>query len=306
MLQPQDYWKELHGDFNNDNHNCGIPRCWNGNAFFAGDQMLPIVDKPLIQYVVEEAIAAGIKKLVFVTSAGKRAIEDYFDTNFELETMLEKKAKHDILNTVRNIIPPNVKIVYVRQPSPKGLGDAVLCAKPAVGNEPFAVLLADDIMEHSHETCLSAMISQFSQTQSSVLAVEEINREDTDKYGIVSLMQNPRFQNQIVSIIEKPSPATAPSTLAVTGRYILSPRIFDMLEKTELGVGGELQLTDALAKLLAHEAITVCPLKGRRYDCGDRMGFLKATIDFALKRAEFREPLLRYLETVVDMTSIEN
>lgn len=269
-------------------------------------EMLPIVDKPLIQYVVEEAVAAGIKKLVFVTSAGKRAIEDYFDTNFELETMLEKKGKHDILKTVRNIIPRDVKIVYVRQPSPRGLGDAVLCAKPAVGNEPFAVLLADDIMEHSNETCLSEMMLQFSKTQSSVLAVEEINREDTDKYGIVSLMSNPKFNNQIVSIIEKPSPATAPSTLAVTGRYILSPRIFDMLEKTEIGVGGELQLTDALAKLLDHEAITVCPLKGRRYDCGDRMGFLKATIDFALKRAEFRDPLLRYLETVVDMASVNN
>lgn len=269
-------------------------------------EMLPIVDKPLIQYVVEEAVSAGIKKLVFVTSAGKRAIEDYFDTNFELETMLEKKAKHDILNTVRNIIPQDVKIVYVRQPSPKGLGDAVLCAKPAVGNEPFAVLLADDIMEHSHETCLSEMMSQFSRTQSSVLAVEEINREDTDKYGIVSLMENPQFDNQIVSIIEKPSPETAPSTLAVTGRYILSPRIFDMLEKTELGVGGELQLTDALAKLLAHEAITVCSLKGRRYDCGDRMGFLKATIDFALKRAEFKEPLLKHLKTVVGVTSVNN
>lgn len=263
-------------------------------------EMLPIVDKPLIQYVVEEAVAAGIKKLVFVTSAGKRAIEDYFDSNFELETMLEKKAKHDILKTVRNIIPSDVKIVYVRQPSPKGLGDAVLCAKPAVGNEPFAVLLADDIMEHSHKTCLSEMMSQFLKTQSSVLAVEEVVREDTDKYGIVSLMENPQFQNQIVSIIEKPSPETAPSTLAVTGRYILSPRIFDMLEKTELGVGGELQLTDALAKLLAHEAITVCPLKGRRYDCGDRMGFLKATIDFALKRVEFKEPLLKYLKAVVN------
>lgn len=207
---------------------------------------------------------------------------------------------------LKEIIPSDVKIVYVRQPSPKGLGDAVLCAKPAVGNEPFAVLLADDIMEYSHEACLSEMMSQFSKTQSSVLAVEEIAREDTDKYGIVSLMGNPQFQNQIVSIIEKPSPATAPSTLAVTGRYILSPRIFDMLEKTELGVGGELQLTDALAKLLDHGAITVCPLKGRRYDCGDRMGFLKATIDFALKRAEFKEPLLKYLETIVDMASVSN
>lgn len=259
-------------------------------------EMLPIVDKPLIQYVVEEAISAGIKKLVFVTSSGKRAIEDYFDTNMELENLLEKKGKWDVLSMVRNIIPNDVKIVYVRQPAPRGLGDAVLCAKPAVGHEPFAVLLADDIMEYSHLACLSEMIQQFYHTQSSVLAVEEINREDTDKYGIVSLASQPVFQNQIASIIEKPSPDVAPSTLAVTGRYILTPRIFDMLEQTAVGFGGELQLTDALAKLLAFENITVCPLKGRRYDCGDRMGFLQATIDFALKRKEFQKPLMAYLK----------
>lgn len=266
-------------------------------------EMLPIVDKPLIQYVVEEAVAAGIKKLVFVTSAGKRAIEDYFDSNFELETMLERKNKIEVLNTVRNIIPSDVKIVYVRQPSPKGLGDAVLCAKPAVGDQPFAVLLADDIMEYSHKTCLSEMIARFQETQSSVLAVEKINREDTDKYGIVSLSANPTFPNEIASIIEKPSPSDAPSTLAVTGRYILTPRIFEMLEQTQLGVGGELQLTDGLAKLLTHEAITVCTLKGRRYDCGSRIGFLHATIDFALKRAEFRKPLMDHLKIIVETQS---
>lgn len=264
-------------------------------------EMLPIVDKPLIQYVVEEAVSAGIKKLVFVTSSGKRAIEDYFDTNIELENLLEKKGKLNVLSMVRNIIPNDVKIVYVRQPAPRGLGDAVLCAKPAVGNEPFAVLLADDIMEYSHQACLSQMMQQFSHTQACVLAVEEIRREDTDKYGIVSLASQPKFHNQIASIIEKPSPAAAPSTLAVTGRYILTPRIFDMLEQTELGVGGELQLTDALAKLLAFECITVCPLKGRRYDCGDRMGFLQATIDFALKRPEFRDALMRYLSECIAM-----
>ena len=263
-------------------------------------EMLPIVDKPLIQYVVEEAIAVGIKKLVFVTSSGKRAIEDYFDSNFELEAMLEKKGKHDILNAVRNIIPRDVKIVYVRQPSPRGLGDAVLCAKPAVGNEPFAVLLADDIMEHCAQTCLSAMVKRFQETQSSVLAVENIHREDTDKYGIVSLASNPIFPNQIVSIVEKPAPAVAPSTMAVTGRYILTPRIFDMLEKTQLGVGGELQLTDGLAKLLEHEAITVCTLQGRRYDCGSRIGFLQATIDFALKRPEFKNTLMAHLKTITE------
>lgn len=266
-------------------------------------EMLPIVDKPLIQYVVEEAVAAGIKKLVFVTSAGKRAIEDYFDSNFELETMLERKNKTEILHTVRNIIPSDVKIVYVRQPSPKGLGDAVLCAKPAVGDQPFAVLLADDIMEYSHKTCLSDMINRFQETQSCVLAVEKINCEDTDKYGIVSLSSNPIFSDQIASIVEKPSPANAPSTLAVTGRYILTPRIFEMLEQTQIGVGGELQLTDGLAKLLTHEAITVCALKGRRYDCGSRIGFLQATIDFALKRPEFKKPLMDHLKMIVETES---
>ncbi len=263
-------------------------------------EMLPIVDKPLIQYVVEEAIAVGIKKLVFVTSSGKRAIEDYFDSNFELETLLEQKGKKEILHTVRNIIPSDVKIVYVRQPRPKGLGDAVLCAKSVVGDEPFAVLLADDIMEHSHQTCLADMIARFHETQSSVLAVEKISREDTDKYGIVSMAENQRHPSQIISIIEKPSPANAPSTLAVTGRYILTPRIFEMLENTETGVGGELQLTDGLAKLLQHEIITVCPLKGRRYDCGSRMGFLQATIDFALRRPEFKEPLRAYLSSIMN------
>lgn len=266
-------------------------------------EMLPIVDKPLIQYVVEEAVAVGIKKLVFVTSAGKRAIEDYFDSNFELEYMLEKKEKWDTLKTVKNIIPSDVKIVYVRQPSPKGLGDAVLCAKPAVGNEPFAVLLADDIMENSHHTCLSDMIARFQQTQSSVLAVEKIQPEDSDKYGIISLMENGKFPNQVASIVEKPAPDKAPSNLAVTGRYILTPRIFEMLEKTNLGVGGELQLTDGIAKLLALEAITMCTLKGRRYDCGSRMGFLQATIDFALKRPEFEKPLRKYLDALVSASN---
>jgi UTP--glucose-1-phosphate uridylyltransferase len=171
-----------------------------------------------------------------------------------------------------------------------------------VGDEPFAVLLADDIMEHSHQTCLSDMVARFHETQSSVLAVEKINREDTDKYGIVSMAENPQFPSQIASIIEKPAPENAPSTLAVTGRYILTPRIFEMLEKTDLGVGGELQLTDGLAKLLQHEMITVCPLKGRRYDCGSRMGFLQATIDFALRRPEFKEPLSAYLRAIMKDT----
>jgi UTP--glucose-1-phosphate uridylyltransferase len=214
--------------------------------------------------------------------------------------MLAQKGKWDVLNAVRNIIPSDVKIVYVRQSSPRGLGDAVLCAKPAVGNEPFAVLLADDIMENSHLTCLADMIAQYERTQSSVLAVEKVAPEDTDKYGIVSMADNADCPEQIVSIVEKPKPHLAPSNLAVTGRYILTPRIFDMLEKTELGVGGELQLTDGIAQLLQHEMITVCSLKGRRYDCGSRLGFLQATIDFALKRQEFAGPLRAHLMSLLE------
>ncbi len=262
-------------------------------------EMLPIVDKPLIQYAVEEAIAVGIKKLVFITSSGKRAIEDYFDSNFELEMLLEQKGEKEILHIVRNIIPEDVKIVYVRQARPRGLGDAVLCAKSVIGDEPFAVLLADDVMENSHHTCLSDMIARYHETQSSVLAVEKIHRKDTHKYGIVSLGDHSRVAN----IVEKPAPENAPSNLAVTGRYILTPRIFDMLEKTAVGMGGELQLTDGLAALLEHEMITVCTLKGHRYDCGNRIGFLQATIDFALKRPEFEKPLREYLRSIVSEMS---
>lgn len=261
-------------------------------------EMLPIVDKPLIQYVVEEAVAVGIKKLVLVTSAAKRTIEDYFDRNFELERTLEKQGKNDVLAIVRNIIPADVKIIYVRQASPKGLGDAVLCAKPAVGDEPFAVLLADDIMEEGHKTCLSDMMLRFEQTQASVLAVENIAYEDSNKYGIVSMMKNPTIPFQISGIVEKPEPKDAPSSLGVTGRYILTPRIFDLLEHTACGVGGELQLTDAIAQLLKEEKVTVCPIKGKRYDCGSGLGYLKTVIHFALKRSEFSADLMRYLKDV--------
>ncbi|EKD44972.1 MAG: hypothetical protein ACD_70C00133G0002 [uncultured bacterium] len=258
-------------------------------------EMLPLVDRPLIQYVVDEAVRAGIKKLVFVTSSGKRAIEDYFDTNVELELLLEKKRKLAVLEIVRHLVPNDIEIVYVRQKSPKGLGDAVLCAKPAVGNQPFAVLLADDIMELSEKACLQEMIARFDKTHSSVLAVEKIAREDSDKYGIISLCNHQDAKMPVASIIEKPAPALAPSNLAVTGRYILTPRIFEMLQQTDIGVGGELQLTDGLSKLLSYETISACLLKGKRYDCGSRLGFLKATIDFALQRDEFRDAMLEFI-----------
>lgn len=262
-------------------------------------EMLPIVDRPLIQYVVDEAIQAGIKKLVFVTSSSKRAIENYFDSNIELEMLLEKKEKYDTLREVRNLLPSDVKVIYVRQPIPKGLGDAVLCAKAAVCDQPFAVLLADDILSLSHRACLQDMIAQFEKTKTSVIAVEKIPQKDTNKYGIISVKDPTAHFMKIESIVEKPSPESAPSNLAVTGRYVLTPRIFEMLENTESGVGGELQLTDGLSRLLQYESLFACLLKGIRYDCGSHIGFLKATIDFALKRADTRDALRTYLQEIV-------
>lgn len=262
-------------------------------------EMLPIVDRPLIQYAVEEALAAGITQLVFVTSSSKRAIEDYFDTNHELEMYLSQKGDIDTLAKIKNIIPSNVSFVYVRQAEPRGLGDAVLRAKDIVGDRPFAVLLADDIIDCGERTCLQMMVEQYTRTKSSVLAVETIPRNETQKYGIVSVDSQQQFPPRINDIVEKPKPEDAKSTLAVIGRYILTPRIFKLLECTERGVGGEIQLTDAIEKLLAEEPIYAFKTPGRRYDCGSRMGFLEATIHYALKRPELRERLKHYLEETV-------
>lgn len=261
----------------------------------APKEMLPIVDKPLIQYVVEEAVAAGIKQLVLVTSYSKHAVEDYFDTNFELETRLEEKGKFKMLDEVRNIVPEGVSIVYVRQPAPLGLGHAVLCAKNVVGDNPFAVLLADDIIDCGNQFCLQQMVSAYEASNASVLAVEEVPLSETDKYGVVSLSTDPKVSFQIDGIVEKPAPQDAPSNLAVIGRYILSPRIFDLLEKTEHGVGGEIQLTDAIAKLLKEEVVTAFQFDGVRYDCGSKIGFLEATIAYALKRPDLSVPFKKFL-----------
>lgn len=252
-------------------------------------EMLPIVDKPLIQYVVEEAVAAGMTQIVFVTSSSKRAIEDYFDANYELEQHLVQKQMTDTLATVRNIIPSNVSIAYVRQSHPRGLGDAVLRGKNIVGNEPFAVLLADDIMQLGAKACLQQMVEIYEQTGGSVLAVEQVATDQTDKYGIVTLDQTQH--NRVIEIVEKPSPAEAKSTLAVTGRYILTPKIFELLERTQYGHGGEIQLTDAISELLKEQRVSICPVKGRRFDCGSKTGFLEATIAFALERPDLRDAM---------------
>jgi UTP--glucose-1-phosphate uridylyltransferase len=259
-------------------------------------EMLPIVDKPIIHYAVEEAIAAGIKQLIFVTSSSKRAIEDYFDSNYELENHLENKGKLEALSGLRNFLPADVSIAYVRQSAPLGLGHAVLCAKHIVGNQPFAVLLPDDIMYHERDACLKSMVALYQQVGSSVLALEQIPLTDSTKYGMVALAGDGTGHSEIKAIVEKPVPEQAPSNLAVTGRYILSPAIFDCLENTEKGVGGEIQLTDAIADLLASEAVYGYRFPGKRFDCGSRMGFLQATIAFALKRDDLRDRLLSYLQ----------
>lgn len=262
-------------------------------------EMLPIVDQPLIQYVVEEAIQAGIKQLVFVTSSNKRSIENYFDSNFELEAHLAEKNKFEVLKTVQNILPKNVQAVYVRQPQPLGLGDAVWRAKGVVGNQPFAVLLADDIIDSGAKPCLQSMIEIYEAAQASVVGVENIPREDTDKYGVVSL-DNHKVADatRMTAIVEKPKPSEAPSTLAVAGRYILTPKIFELLEQLPKGFAGEIQLTDAIAQLLKYEEVYAYPFKGRRYDCGTKIGFLEATIAYALKRDDLKGPLLEYMKGI--------
>ena len=260
-------------------------------------EMLPIVDKPLIQYAVEEALAAGATKLVFVTGASKRAIEDHFDVDFELETTLEKAGKVELLKLVRDIVPAGVSCIYIRQGVPLGLGHAVLCARPAVGNEPFFVHLADDLI-YSDVPCLRQMNELFERYGSSVLGVETVPRDQTGSYGIVAVEQRKDGQMIVTRIVEKPAPEDAPSNLAVVGRYILTPRIFDELERTGGGAGGEIQLTDGIASLLAVEPVSVLPFTGTRYDCGSKIGYLRATVEYGLRHPELGENFRAYLEGV--------
>ena len=258
-------------------------------------EMLPIVDKPLIQYAAEEAIAAGVNELIFVTSSSKRAIEDHFDKNFEMETELERKGKTALLDLVRNVVPKGVSCVYVRQAEALGLGHAVLCAKQIVGNEPFAVILADDLIDGGPWPCMAQMAATFEYNRSSVLGVERVPEEVTEKYGIVEADLVTDGLSRVTSIVEKPSPDKAPSNLAVVGRYILTPRIFDLLESTPRGAGGEIQLTDAIAALLKEEQVLAYEFKGQRYDCGSKLGYLKATVEYALQHDELNDEFRDYL-----------
>ncbi|HYM26676.1 MAG TPA: UTP--glucose-1-phosphate uridylyltransferase GalU, partial [Steroidobacteraceae bacterium] len=244
-------------------------------------EMLPVVDKPLIQYAVEEALAAGARRLVFITGASKRAIEDHFDSDPELELMLEQQGKSDLLNQVRSVLPSYASCIYIRQPAPLGLGHAVLCAQPAVGAEPFFVHLADDLIR-SEVACLAQMAQVYEARRSSVLGVQIVPRQDTDKYGIVAVEAERSVTTRVRSIVEKPKPAVAPSTLAVVGRYILTPAIFAHLEKIGEGAGGEIQLTDGIAALMREEAVYAYRFTGKRYDCGNKLGYLQATVEYAL------------------------
>lgn len=255
-------------------------------------EMLPIVDKPLIQYAVEEAVAAGIKQLIFVTSSEKRAIEDHFDHNSELEHRLAQTGKHKLLECVQNILPKGVSCVYIRQPEQLGLGHAVLCAAPVVNNEPFAVLLADDLMSNSE--CLKDMIARYHAKQGSVLAVEHVPKALTRQYGIVT--PNKDLQQPLLGIVEKPNPEQAPSQYGVVGRYVLTAEIFDFLRQTQSGIGGEIQLTDAIAQLMQTQSIYAYPIEGKRYDCGSKLGYLKATVEFGLSHPEVANEFARYLQ----------
>lgn len=262
-------------------------------------EMLPIVDKPLIQYAVEEAVNAGITELIFVTNSSKRAIEDHFDSNFELEANLQERGKQDLLNIVRDILPDGVSCAYIRQKSPQGLGHAVLCAKQLVTNEPFAVLLADDLIDGGNKPCLKQMTEHFMEVQASIIAVEKIAPSETNKYGIVDAQLHDSL-TAINGIVEKPEPAKAPSNFGVVGRYILTPRIFSLLENTKSGSGGEIQLTDAIAKLLREEKVYAYQFQGKRYDCGSKLGYLEATVAYALKHPELAVHFKRTLESMIE------
>ena len=262
-------------------------------------EMLPIVDKPLIQYAVEEAVAAGITELIFITGRTKRSITDHFDKAYELETELEKKGKTEQLEIVRSIIPDGVTCIYIRQAEPLGLGHAVLCAKPVIGDEPFAVILPDDLIDDGSRGAINQMIDKYQQHDSSVIAVQNVPKEETSKYGIVETSSTEdKSLSKINSIVEKPEPALAPSTLGVVGRYVLSPGIFNCLAQTPKGAGNEIQLTDAISLLIKKESIYAYEFEGTRYDCGSKLGYMQASIQYALKDPDIKDDFYSYLKEI--------
>ena len=267
-------------------------------------EMLPIVDKPTLQYIIEEAIESGIEEILIITGRNKKSIEDHFDKSVELELELEQKGKDEMLEMVRDI-SNMVNIHYIRQKEPKGLGHAIHCAKSFIGNEPFAVLLGDDIVD-SETPCLKQLINAYNEYKTTILGVQEVAKEDTCKYGILDVKHIEDRVYKVKDMVEKPSIEDAPSNIAILGRYIITPEIFNILENQEPGKGGEIQLTDALQTLGSQEAIYAYNFEGRRYDVGDKFGFLEATIDFALKRDNLKDELLAYMKTVVQKNEIEH
>jgi UTP--glucose-1-phosphate uridylyltransferase len=261
-------------------------------------EMLPVVDKPLIQYAVEEAAAAGITEMIFITGRGKRSIEDHFDKAYELEAELSARGKLALLEAVKDVVPKGINCVYIRQAEPLGLGHAVLCARSVVGDEPFAVLLADDLMQPGEDgvPVLAQMVEQYGKHHSSVLAVQEVPREETSSYGIVSSSPWGERTARVTGIVEKPRPEQAPSTQAVVGRYVLSPLVFDHLASIKPGAGGEIQLTDALAHLINDEPVLAYQFRGTRYDCGSKIGYLQATVELALRHPDVGADFAAYLQ----------
>ncbi|MCS4534622.1 UTP--glucose-1-phosphate uridylyltransferase GalU [Neisseria montereyensis] len=263
-------------------------------------EMLPIVDKPLIQYAVEEAVAAGCTEMVFVTGRNKRSIEDHFDKAYELENELAQRHKDKLLAHVKDILPPEITCLYIRQAEALGLGHAVLCAKAAVGDNPFAVILADDLID-APQGALKQMVDIYNQTGNSVLGVETVAPEQTGSYGIVEI-ENLKNYKRITNIVEKPKPEEAPSDLAVVGRYILTPRIFDLLTNLPRGAGNEIQLTDGISRLLDHEFVLAHAFEGTRYDCGSKLGYLEATVAYGLKHPETGDAFRQLLKNYIDKT----
>ena len=261
-------------------------------------EMLPIVDKPTLQYIIEEAVASGIEEILIITGRNKKSIEDHFDKSVELELELENKGKTELLEIVRGI-SNMINIHYIRQKEPKGLGDAIYCARHFIGDEPFAVMLGDDIVDND-VPCLKQLMDAYDEYRTTILGVQSVNENNTDKYGIIAAKHIEERVYKVKDLVEKPEPGSAPSNIAILGRYIITPEIFDILENLPAGKGGEVQLTDALKELAKKEAMYAYCFEGKRYDVGDKLGFLEATVDFALKRPDLREEFLKYLSKICE------